>query len=288
MDTLSRLNTHILAICAVLIGFASLNLSDRSAHAAPQMTKTTTTKKVSRRTRRIKKSKRQVTRRHSTRSTMRSSTRRSARRSTRSKARRVAHRTSRRVERRNAPSQNFLASRHRRQRTYRRSSTRSYGQSRRTVVRHRSTRPRVTSSHAGFMNQTVLEVGSSMFSPLKGEAISGLHVAVGSRIGPVGGVVETQFTQAENGAELSDLNAQLRIYLPLGRNTEIYPMVAFGQSDLLSDRSASHMDLGIGAQLNLTDHFAIGARYGARIIAEEIDGVPSNGHNLTAQVALRF
>ena len=138
------------------------------------------------------------------------------------------------------------------------------------------------------MNRTILEVGGSMFSPLKGDAVSGLHVAIGSRLGPVAGVVETQFSQGELGAQLNDFNAQLRIYLPLGHNAELYPLFAIGQSDLLSDRSASHMDLGLGAQFNLTDHFAIGARYGARIIAEEVDGVPSNGHNLTAQVALRF
>ena len=138
------------------------------------------------------------------------------------------------------------------------------------------------------MHRTIFEVGGSTFSPLKGEAVSGLHLAIGSRIGPVAGVLETQFAQGEQSAELNDINAQLRIYLPLGHNAELYPMVAFGQSNLLSEQGTSHLDLGLGAQFNLTSNFAVGARYSARIIAEEIGGVPSNGHNLTAQVALQF
>ena len=115
-----------------------------------------------------------------------------------------------------------------------------------------------------------------------------MHLAMGSRMGPIAGLIETQFSQGELGAELNDLNAQLRIYLPLGNNAEIFPLIAIGQSDLLSDRSASHMDLGIGAQVNLNEHFAVGARYSARIIADEVEGVPSNGHNLTAQASIRF
>jgi hypothetical protein len=146
----------------------------------------------------------------------------------------------------------------------------------------------VTSSRAGFTNSVLFEVGGSVFAPLQGEVSSGLHLALGSRLGPIGGVIETQFAQDQAGARLSDLNAQLRIYLPLGDNAELFPLIAVGESNIFSQRSSSHIDLGIGAQLNVTRHFAVGARYSARLIADEIDGDPTNGHNLTAQVAVRF
>ena len=97
-----------------------------------------------------------------------------------------------------------------------------------------------------------------------------------------------QFAQSELGAQLHDINAQLRVYLPLGPNAEIYPLIAIGEAGPLGSSSASHFDLGIGAQLNVNRHLAVGARYSARLIAEEVNGAPANGHNLTAQVALRF
>jgi len=99
--------------------------------------------------------------------------------------------------------------------------------------------------------------------------------------------VEAQFSQGQLGAELKDLNAQLRIYLPISPNVELFPMAAIGHS-YDGDEGRSHLDLGIGAQLNLTDHFAIGGRYSARMIAEENDGLPTNGHNLLAQASIRF
>ena len=268
MNRCTRLIASVTTLCVSLICFTSLSLSSSPAHAKRQVTTITKTQKVSRRTRRA------------------TSVKRSARRSS---ARRTA---ARRVSRQNRSRQNFLASRHHRRSSYRRhyqrSRGRSFGRSRRTVVRHRATRSGVTSSRAGFMHRTLFEVGGSTFAPLKGEVVSGLHLAIGSRLGPVAGVLETQFAQGEHGAELNDINAQLRIYLPLGHNAELYPMVAFGQSHLLSDQGTSHMDLGLGAQFNLTPNFALGARYSARVIAEQIGDVPSNGHNLTAQVALQF
>jgi opacity protein-like surface antigen len=117
---------------------------------------------------------------------------------------------------------------------------------------------------------------------------SGLQLAVGSRLGPIGGLIETQFAQDQEGARMSDLNAQLRIYLPLGDHAEVYPLLALGQANLLSSRSASHLDLGIGAQFNVNRHLAVGARYSARLIADKVNGDPTNGHNLTAQIAVRF
>jgi hypothetical protein len=138
------------------------------------------------------------------------------------------------------------------------------------------------------MTDFILEFGGALFSPLQGNIVSGLQLAVGSRLGPVAGVIETQITQGEMGAKLSDLNAQLRVYLPLGHNTEIYPLVAVGQANLLGDLSSSHLDLGLGAQFNISENFGVGARYSARLISELVNGVPTNGHNLTAQMAFTF
>lgn len=139
------------------------------------------------------------------------------------------------------------------------------------------------------MNDILLEVGGQVFSPIQGEISSGLQLALGSRLGPVAGVVEAQFAQEEKGsAELQDLNAQLRVYLPLSPFVEMYPMVAVGHSTLGGDEGSSHLDLGIGAQLKLGDHLAVGGRYSARIISETEGGKPTNGHNLLASVSLKF
>ena len=127
-----------------------------------------------------------------------------------------------------------------------------------------------------------------MFSPIQGQVSSGMHFGIGSRLGPVAGLVEAQFAQPELGTELKDLNAQLRIYLPINTNMEIFPMLALGQSYQNLDESSSHLDLGIGVQLNIGQNFAVGGRYSARMIAEEQDGMPMNGHNLLGQVSLRF
>jgi hypothetical protein len=168
-------------------------------------------------------------------------------------------------------------------RSYRR---RSY---RRRVVRRRTHRGSNSSSFRnGFLTDIVLEVGGSLFSPMQGQLLSGLQIAGGTRFGPIAGLVEMQLHQGELDARVSDLNAQLRVYLPLGVNTEIYPLLAVGESELFSAQSATHLDLGLGAQFNLSPHFAIGARYSARLLSESVDGRPTNGHNLAAQVSFRF
>lgn len=251
---LSLLTTLALSL-ACLIG---VDASQNEAEANRSVTTTTTTTK-------------KVTRRAN-----RSSRRRAARKS-----------VTRRSSARRAGQSRAVASRRYSRRGARRSYS-SYGRSRRAVVRHHSTRRGVTSSSAGFTNRVLFEVGGSVFAPLQGEVSSGLHLALGSRIGPIGGVVEAQLAQDPAGARLSDLNAQLRIYLPLGDNAEVFPLIAIGESELLSSRSSSHLDLGIGAQLNVNQHLAVGARYSARLIAEEVNGVPANGHTLTGQVAVRF
>ena len=138
------------------------------------------------------------------------------------------------------------------------------------------------------MNELFIEFGGQMFSPLQGEVSSGLQLAVGSRLGPIAGVLEAQFADQENGAELQDLNAQLRVYLPVSPFVEIFPMAAVGQSSLSADESASHLDLGIGAQLKLGNHIAVGGRYSARMISETSNEQPTNGHNLLAHVSLTF
>ena len=127
-----------------------------------------------------------------------------------------------------------------------------------------------------------------MFSPIQGEVTSGLQLAIGSRLGPVAGVLEAQFAEQETGAELQDVNAQLRVYLPVNPLVEMFPLVAIGQSNLGNDEGVSHLDLGIGAQLKLGEHLAIGGRYSARMISETSEGQPTNGHNLLAHVSLRF
>ncbi len=188
---------------------------------------------------------------------------------------------------RRSRKQQELARRGYRGSSYRRTSRRTR---RHTTVRHRPYygRRTRTDSNSGVMNELVLEVGGHLFSPLQGDVNSGMHLAIGSRLGPVAGVLEAQFAQGEFGAELHDLNAQLRVYLPISPNVELFPLVAIGQSRVTAEEGASHLDLGIGAQLNLTDNFALGGRYSARMIAEDAQGVPTNGHNLLAQVSITF
>jgi hypothetical protein len=138
------------------------------------------------------------------------------------------------------------------------------------------------------MNDVLLEVGGQVFSPIQGEVNSGLQLAVGSRLGQVAGVIEAQFADKEMGAELQDVNAQLRVYLPVSPFVEMYPLVAVGESNNGVAESSSHLDLGIGAQVKLGDHLAIGGRYSARVISETSEGSPTNGHNLLAHVSLTF
>jgi hypothetical protein len=175
-------------------------------------------------------------------------------------------------------------------RGYRNSGYRRSGTRRSTTVRHTPYYPRrrATSSSTGFINNTILEVGGHLFSPIKGKVNTGMHFGIGSRLGPVAGVIEAQLTQGQSGAELRDLNAQLRIYLPISSNVELFPMASIGHSYHGSQDGSSHLDLGIGAQLKLTSNLAIGGRYGARVIAEENNGLPTNGHDLLAQVSVKF
>ena len=207
-----------------------------------------------------------------------------------SKVRRVSKRRSRKVVRQSSQRSNrrAYASRSKQHRHYR-SRSRSRRQ---TTVRHRpyysQRHSSVSSGVAGFFNSTILELGGQIFTPLQGKVSSGAYLAIGSRLGPIAGVAEAQFVQNHHGAELRDLNAQLRIYLPLSPNAEIFPLIALGQSDLTLNSSASHIDLGIGTQLNLNQYFAIGGRYQARVIAEEVNGLPTNGHNFLAHLSIRF
>jgi hypothetical protein len=175
-------------------------------------------------------------------------------------------------------------------RGYGHSSYRGSRSRHRTVVRHRPYYPNrsVSSSSSGFMNSTLVEFGGQVFSPIQGQMSSGMHFGIGRRLGPVAGLVEAQLAQNELGTELKDLNAQLRIYLPINSNMEIFPMFALGQSYNNLSESGSHLDLGIGVQLNLSRNFAIGGRYSARMIAEEQEGMPTNGHNLLGQISFRF
>ena len=208
----------------------------------------------------------------------RSSTRRRTRRS----ERRIRKS---RVSRNRSIRRNLHAHRGSRRTNFRRSRTRH-----RTVVRHRPYYPNrtVSSSRLDFMNQTLVEFGGQIFSPIHGQVSSGMHFGVGRRLGPVAGVVEAQLAQHEMGTELKDLNAQLRIYLPINSNMEMFPMFALGNSYQGFEESSAHLDLGIGVQLNLSQNFAVGGRYTARMIAEEKDGIPMNGHNLLGHISFRF
>ena len=227
-------------------------------------------------------------------SVKRTTTRRSVKRRSvkrRSAKRRSAKRRSTRRVRKSTVSRN--QSRRRSVQANRGSRRRSYHSSRsrhRTVVRHRPYYPNrsLSSSQSGFMNQTLVELGGQIFSPIQGQVSSGMHFGIGRRLGPVAGLVEAQFAQHELGTELKDINAQLRIYLPINTNMEIFPVLALGQSYQNLDESSSHLDLGIGVQLNLGQNFAVGGRYSARMIAEEQDGMPMNGHNLLGQISFRF
>ena len=160
---------------------------------------------------------------------------------------------------------------------------------RRAVVRHRPIHPRTrTSSRSGFLPDVLFEVGGTLFTPVEGDTYTGLQLAVGSRVGPLAGLVEAQVEQGSEGARFRDLNAQLRLYLPVSYLVEIFPVLAYGQSDLLTRQSASHLDLGLGAQINLSSHFSVGGRYSARLVADQVEGVPTNGHNLLAHLSFKF
>ena len=90
------------------------------------------------------------------------------------------------------------------------------------------------------MNQALVEFGGQIFSPIHGQVSSGMHFGVGRRLGPVAGVVEAQLAQHEMGTELKDLNAQLRIYLPINSNMEMFPMFALRQLHTKDLRRAVH------------------------------------------------
>lgn len=250
---------YILTLQALLAIFV-FNLSSISSASAERRTTITQTKTVKKSTRRR--------------------TRKSSRR-TRSARRKAVTRTSARHT-----DRAIIAGRSRR------SSSGGYRSSRRrrTVVHHRPIHrgSSATSSQSGFMPDVLIEVGGAHFTPVEGEGYSGLQLAIGSRMGPVAGVIEAQMRQGFDGAELRDLNAQLRVYLPIGANAELFPLLGVGQSDLASVQSASHFDLGLGAQFKLSRHFAIGGRYSARVIADRVDGTPSNGHNLLAHMSISF
>jgi hypothetical protein len=90
------------------------------------------------------------------------------------------------------------------------------------------------------------------------------------------------------GAELFDLNAQLRAYLPVSPQVELFPLVLVGSSHLMQNQASGHLDLGVGAQLKLAPVIALGARYQARIMGGQNEMSSPTGHQLTAQLTLSF
>ena len=263
--------TLCLSLVALVISSLSI-LSLNQAEARPNSYKSSVKRTTTRRSVKRRSVKRRSVKR-------RSAKRRSAKRRS---TRRVRKST---VSRNQSRRRSVQANRGSRRRSYHSSRSRH-----RTVVRHRPYYPNrsLSSSQSGFMNQTLVELGGQIFSPIQGQVSSGMHFGIGRRLGPVAGLVEAQFAQHELGTELKDINAQLRIYLPINTNMEIFPVLALGQSYQNLDESSSHLDLGIGVQLNLGQNFAVGGRYSARMIAEEQDGMPMNGHNLLGQISFRF
>ena len=161
---------------------------------------------------------------------------------------------------------------------------------RRTVVHHRPAYNNYDrhSSRRAISSLVQFELGLSTFVPIEGSIERSVAVGLGYKTGPLGIMFESQFAQNQAATEIKDINAQFRIYLPITNHIEIYPLVAVGQSNLFSERRAGHIDLGIGAQLNFNKHLAIGGRYSARMISNEVDDVPTNGHHLMINAALLF
>lgn len=121
-----------------------------------------------------------------------------------------------------------------------------------------------------------------------GVPLTGLSVGFGYRMMNLGVFGEAQFVQGPLGGELFDLNAQLRAYLPLAGQLELFPMVSLGASHLMQAERSDHLDIGVGAQLNLAPFMAVGARYQARVIGGQNNMSSPNGHQLTAQLSFSF
>ena len=123
---------------------------------------------------------------------------------------------------------------------------------------------------------------------LNNEAHTALSLAGGYRLAQLGLMLEGQLSQGDQGGALHDLNVQLRAYLPSGNAFEIFPLLAFGRSEVFTAEQGSHLDVGVGAQLKHGSHLALGARYQARVIAEGVGQGNANGHQLSAQLAFMF
>jgi len=148
-----------------------------------------------------------------------------------------------------------------------------------------SPRPR-----AGFFlrSDKLLELGSLSYLPVSGTPLTALSIGFGARRHYIGSLVEAQLTQGPLGAELFDLNAQLRVYLPISSQLELFPLAAIGASHLMLEEGSAHLDVGVGAQFKLIDSIAIGARYQARVFGEQNAMSSMNGHQLSAQLSFRF
>jgi len=121
-----------------------------------------------------------------------------------------------------------------------------------------------------------------------GTSLTGMSLGLGYRLGALGVLGEAQLVQSTLGAELFDLNAQLRAYLPISHRVELFPLVLVGTSHLMQDQASGHLDLGVGAQLKLAPVIALGARYQARIMGGHNEMSSPTGHQLTAQLTLSF
>ena len=180
----------------------------------------------------------------------------------------------------------------------------------RRVTRHRVTRHGASSSRGARVERgrvgayerrpvgrvylggsPMVEVGGAVLaSPGLGVG-TGLSLVGGYRFGALGVAFEGVFASGvlpDGQSALRDLNLQLRAYLPLSSPFEIFPFVGVGEAEVGGRLAASHLDLGVGAQLRVGEVFRLGGRYGARVLAEAPQGVVMNAHVLVLNVGFIF
>jgi hypothetical protein len=101
---------------------------------------------------------------------------------------------------------------------------------------------------------------------------SALTLGGGYRAGILGVAGEAQFIQGEEDMSLSALRAQLRLYLPVGGCTDIYPLV--GLSHFSGDREGTQaVDVGFGADFTLGGRLSLGGRYNHSFFTHQIRDV---------------
>lgn len=92
----------------------------------------------------------------------------------------------------------------------------------------------------------------------------------GYRAGLLGIAAEVQLaSREEEEATLSALRGQFRLYLPMARCADLYPLLGVSSFHGDSDNTYA-IDLGLGADLNIAGAVSLGARYTHSFFTERI------------------